>query len=1465
MTHRLLERQLTKFNIHSDQPPTNREDWQKFLQHVERTYADADQDRYLLERSLTISSNELLEVNEQLRKKSEYSTQALQENIKLQEAIFNNAGYTIIVTDLNGLIRNFNLAAEQLLGYRSKEVVNQKSIISFFNPAELKTQAAQLSEKLGKTVLPNFELLKTQAIAAATEADWQFLTKKGDQIGVHISLSSLKNSQEEVIGFVAIVNDITERLEIEDKLTQQQEFMRQLTVDLQAVFLIGNTVASHSTEEAMFDSAVDLIKSHYDLYHVQGYLYHSIGNKLTLISASKEIGPEILAKYPIQYELDPKNTHPVVQTAWQEKTLTVANCETSPEFTPYPLLPDIRSQLTVPMMIGDEIYGVLELLSSTPNFFAVRDIRSFQMLGSYLAVLMQNTRNLTNAKNIVQDLSVLSRRLAREGWQEHLQDKDQELLGYQYDLTKIAPVEPDTLINTFYPRESNGTNGSITQPLSVLGETIGQLSIDEPDELGEDGAWVADAVASQLSAHLENLRLTEQTEQALKVTEILYDIGVALTSANGTREIMEVAVSEQIVPNLYVANLSYIDADTDTGKPRYMTIMSNWLSENASPNAVYPEGHIFDLNEFPMSRLWRENPNEPLFFENVQTDKRIDSAAQVVYRQVNMKGHVIVPLQAQNQIVGLIAYYWDQPRRFSAREEQIYRSLITQVGTVLQNQNLFSQTEEALAETAILYEVSARLNAANTLDELANALATPDLAPVLPAVTVMHLEEDDEGMPAYASVIASKSDETALQNAPEIEIGTRFELHAIPLSDLWIENPDTPLLISNVSEDDRFGETTSQLLEQVGSKAMAILPLKQQNNWIGLVTLTWSQPITFAEREQRMYQAIARQTTVALQNQTLFIQTQEALRETAALYQISAKLNVANSLEEVVQAMVNPREFTGWRASSLSRLIVDENNMPIQSVIQYVHTPLGAIDDLVGMEIELKNSPYRDIWIENPNEVLLVGDVLKDDRLDDKVRKIVSENNGRAMLNMPLKQQDQWLGLLNITWNQPQTFTEQDRRFFNALARQATITLSNHTLFAQTQERATQMATVSDVSTAASTILDPDQLLQTVVDLTKERFNLYHAHIYIIEGDELILRAGAGEVGREMVADGWHIPLFHKTSIVAKTAQTRAGIIENDVRSTKNFLQNPNLPHTRSELAVPLVAGENLLGVLDVQAESINAFTDQDVLIQTTLATQVAIALQNAELYREQLETAEKLREVDRLKTEFLARMSHELRTPLNSIIGFSDILLEGLDGPLTERMEEDVTVIRDSGRHLRELIGDILDLAKIEAGMMSLSYQEVELSAICDEAIATTLGLAMQKQLELSAIVPDDLPIVKIDRTRIKQVLINLIGNAIKFTHKGQVTLEVAPTAKGLLRFTVADTGIGISEEDMAMVFEEFRQVDGGLTRDSGGTGLGVPISRHLVELHNGTMGVESVLGEGSTFWFEIPQSPLVQEEKDQ
>lgn len=482
-----------------------------------------------------------------------------------------------------------------------------------------------------------------------------------------------------------------------------------------------------------------------------------------------------------------------------------------------------------------------------------------------------------------------------------------------------------------------------------------------------------------------------------------------------------------------------------------------------------------------------------------------------------------------------------------------------------------------------------------------------------------------------------------------------------------------------------------------------------------------------------------------------------------------------------------------------------------------------------------------------------------------------AKGNAQNKTNLPLLVRGHSIGVIGIEDDPEQPLSAQDNDFLDAVARQVAEALEAARLFEQTQDAlsgqeqlASELRTVAEVSTAASTILEVDNLLQTVVELVKLRFSLYHAHIYLVDeaSNSLVLRAGAGDIGQIMVLEGRSIR-FNADSLVARSARTRKGFIENDVRKIVDFLPHPLLPHTRAEMAVPLIVGSRLIGVMDLQSDKVGFFSEEAMQVQRTLASQIAVAVQNAAMYAIQVETSSKLREVDRLKSEFLASMSHELRTPLNSIIGFADVLLEGLDGDLNERMEQDVGLIKDSGTHLRDLIGDILDMSKIEAGRMELRYEEIDVRRLAHDILATANPLVQEKQLELILELDEAVGTITADRTRLRQVLWNIMGNAIKFTEKGSVTLAME-LEKEMVRVSIRDTGIGIKPEDIGVVFEQFRQVDGSLNRSVGGTGLGMPITKKLIELHGGQIGVESVPGQGSTFWFTLPvEKPKALREK--
>ena len=297
-------------------------------------------------------------------------------------------------------------------------------------------------------------------------------------------------------------------------------------------------------------------------------------------------------------------------------------------------------------------------------------------------------------------------------------------------------------------------------------------------------------------------------------------------------------------------------------------------------------------------------------------------------------------------------------------------------------------------------------------------------------------------------------------------------------------------------------------------------------------------------------------------------------------------------------------------------------------------------------------------------------------------------------------------------------------------------------------------------------------------------------------------------------------------------------------------------------LTQPLIVRGEAVGQLAL-AGSKN-ISQQDANMAAAIAAQTSIHLETLRLSEELQKRARELEELDRLKSAFLANMSHELRTPLNSILGFTDVMLEGLDGDLTDYMDNDLRLIQKNGQHLLHLINDVLDMAKIESGRMNLHPEKFKIHSILDEVTSITSTLASEKNLALFIDEDSDQEIeVFADNTRLRQVMINLVNNSIKFTEKGKIALRASQLDGARVLITVKDTGIGIPSEELEAIFQEFTQVDTSTTRKVGGTGLGLPISRRLVEMHGGRLWAEStgVNGEGSTFYVELPVEARITE----
>ena len=291
----------------------------------------------------------------------------------------------------------------------------------------------------------------------------------------------------------------------------------------------------------------------------------------------------------------------------------------------------------------------------------------------------------------------------------------------------------------------------------------------------------------------------------------------------------------------------------------------------------------------------------------------------------------------------------------------------------------------------------------------------------------------------------------------------------------------------------------------------------------------------------------------------------------------------------------------------------------------------------------------------------------------------------------------------------------------------------------------------------------------------------------------------------------------------------------------------------RALLAVPLINEDELVGGLVVMRKHAGTYPERAVNLLHTFAAQSILAIRNARLFEEIEEKGRQLAQADKHKSEFLANMSHELRTPLNAILGYTELILDEIYGEVPEKIEEVLKRLEKNGRHLLSLINDVLDLSKIEAGRFNMTLGEYSLIEMIQKFYASLDSLAAEKNLSMKMNLPEKLPIGRGDDQRLTQVLLNLVGNAIKFTDQGEICIE-AQVEDDRFMVSVADTGPGISEDDLSTVFREFHQIDGSSTKQKGGTGLGLSIAKKIIEMHGGRIWVTSAIGRGSTFNFSIP-----------
>jgi signal transduction histidine kinase len=636
---------------------------------------------------------------------------------------------------------------------------------------------------------------------------------------------------------------------------------------------------------------------------------------------------------------------------------------------------------------------------------------------------------------------------------------------------------------------------------------------------------------------------------------------------------------------------------------------------------------------------------------------------------------------------------------------------------------------------------------------------------------------------------------------------------------------------------------------------------------VGAIVVTRREPGGFTAPERSLLKTFADQAVIAIENVRLFTELQqknaqisEALEQQTATSEI---LRVISRSQTDVQPVFDTIVRSAVRlCNGLLGALFRFDGEQIHHVAQHNNTPeaLEAAHRVYPAPLSRALLPTRAIL---ERAVVHIPDVTLDPEFQHHA---LSRAVGfRSGLYVPMLREGAPIGVIVVNRAEAGPFSEGEIELLKTFADQAVIAVENVRLFTELQARTGELTqsvekltALGEVSRAVSSTLDVETVLDTIVSRASQLAGGAGCSIFEYDaGAERFQLRATHNYDAEFVAALRAVPLRKGEGLMGRAAEMREPVQVPDIAQPGAYQSSVRDTLIRfgyrALLAVPLVREDQIIGSLSFNRKAPGEFLPEVVDVLRTFATQSALAIQNARLFREIADKSAQLEAASRHKSEFLANMSHELRTPLNAIIGFSEVLTERMFGELNEKQDEYLRDIHASGQHLLSLINDILDLSKIEAGRMELERSAFDLPSAIENALILVRERASRRGIRLGSTIDDRLGAIDGDERKVKQVLLNLLSNALKFTPEGG-RIDVGARVDGdRAEISVADTGIGIALADQDAVFEEFRQV-GTADKKAEGTGLGLALSRKFIELHGGRIWVQSQLGAGATFTFTLP-----------